>query len=615
MKRLLRYIFISISFLLCTLFLGCSWFGISCSGCVPNGSEELKESISDIVKDSIDGITDFSATETPAKQPLSLADEMFLGLDSELFVWYVTQDILTLDQCCRMPEKFGINEQSVPVTLGEFTEEANDVWLADCRHWLERLRKIDRASLNEQNAFAYDVYCRYFELELLYDGLFYCYEPLDEYVGLQVNLPLTFGLYRFYEEQDIENYLTLLADVPRYYDQVLAFEQKRAELGLFMTEEMLDLILADFASVVDSRDNSFLYATFRAALEELDFLTEEQREAYYARNDALLKTSWADSHQKMYDGLSSLRPYCRESVGAKDLGADALRYYEAALCSESASPFTVEEAVAFLEGCLDEYIHSLNFHYQMTDETELDVTSGTIEGDVRYLRTLMREIVPTMPDVTVSYVDFPPELEDAASPAAYLIPTLDGYTDNIILINPKYGSDLMTLAHEGYPGHMYQFVYQYGLEELPMFQKVITTNGYAEGWSTNMELHVSELADAYDANYCQMIFYDDMATNTIVTLCSLQVNGYGMDERALAVYLEEWNLQEFSSEIYDMAVNMPIYYFKYVLGFAQHRDILNRCEELAQFDSVSYYQEYLKWGPCYFDQIEEKMLDWGKNVA
>lgn len=615
MKRLLRCVFTITSFLLCTLFLGCSWLGISCNGCISGDSEELKEGITDIVKDSIGGITDFSDSETATKEPNSLADEMFRGLDSELFVWYATQDILTLDQCCLVPEDFGIDEQSVPVTLGEFTEEANAVWLADCRQWLERLRKMDRDSLNAQNAFAYDVYCRYFESELLCDGLFYCYEPLDEYVGLQVNLPLTFGLYRFYEEQDIENYLALLADVPRYYGQVLAFEQKRAELGLFMTEEMLDRILADFEDVVNSRDNSFLYATFRAALEDLEFLTQEQREAYYARNDAILKTTWIDAHRSMYDGLSELRPYCRESVGAKDLGADALRYYEAMLCSESAAPFTVEEAVSFLEGCLADYINSLSFHYQMTDETDAEVTSGTIEGDVRYLKTLMREIVPKMPEADVSYVDFPPELEDGSSPAAYLIPTIDGYTDNIILINPKYGSDLMTLAHEGYPGHMYQFVYQYGLEDLPMFQKVISTNGYAEGWSTNMELHVSELADAYDADYCQMLFYDEMATNTIVALCSLQVNGYGMEEQALSVYLEQWNLQEYSAEMYDMAVNMPIYYFKYVLGFAQHYEILRRCEDIARFDLVSYYREYLSWGPCYYDQIEEKMLEWTRNVA
>ena len=54
-------------------------------------------------------------------------------------------------------------------------------------------------------------------------------------------------------------------------------------------------------------------------------------------------------------------------------------------------------------------------------------------------------------------------MEAHLSPAFYMIPALDDTEENVIYVNQaQMGNKLTlytTLAHEGYPGHLYQTVY------------------------------------------------------------------------------------------------------------------------------------------------------------
>ena len=555
------------------------------------------------------------ATAEPVEpEPVEMndAEKAFWALDEELFLDYVTSDITSLDQYCEHPENFGIDESTVPVTLGEFTKEANDEWIQQCYTYREKLNAIDRSQLNEQLQFAYDTYCRYFDMEIESKDWFYCYEPLDEYVGLHMNMPLFFGLYAIKDQQDIENYLTLMQDMPRYFGQVLAFEQERANLGLFMTEEMLDVILSDLQTVADSGETSYLHATFPELLEDQDYLTDEQRQAYIERNDELVRTSWVEAYQLLHDGLEELRPKCRARQGAYEQGGMAYEYYCWKMRAESSNNRTVDEMISFLEDC-NSTVYTLFFASAMNCYEELleekMITTGSLEGDELYLKTLMPQIVPEMPDVKVVYKEIPKELQDSFSPAAYMTPALDGYHNNIILTNPKDQEhySMSTLAHEGFPGHMYQFTYQYDLGTIPKFQLMIETNGYAESWSTNSEWNIAQINEKYGVDLSIATFLNEYFGNILITICSLKVNGQGASVDDLKTYLRTWGLQDYAQDFYDYSIDMPIYFFKYTGGFCELFDLTNRC---MKGDKVAFFKEYLHWGPSYFDLLAERMEAW-----
>ena len=558
-------------------------------------------------------------TAKPTEAPKELtpeqkkAEEAFLALDEEMFLDQATSDITSLDQYCENPANFGIDETTVPVTLGEFTKEANDEWIEKCVGWREKLNTIDRSLLSDQLQLAYDTYCRYFDMEIESKDWFYCYEPLDEYVGLHMNMPLFFGLYLFKDETDIKNYLTLLADMPRYFGQVLALEQERANRGLFMTEKMLDTILEDLEKVAESGETSFLQKTFREAMAEQDYLTPEQRETYIARNDELVRTAWVEAYRLLYDGLEALRPKCRARIGAYEQGGDAYAYYCWKIKAEASNNRTVEEELAFLEECNSSlymtFIYTGSKCYNDLHAGK-KITAGSLAADESYLKTLMPKIVPPMPDVTVTYTEVPEELQDSFSPAAYLTPALDGYHHNIILTNPKDQKhySMSTLAHEGFPGHMYQFTYQYALGTIPKYQLMIENNGYAESWSTNMEWNIAKINDYDNMDLAIASFAGEYVSNILVTIVSLKVNGQGASYDDIYNYLEQWGIEEDDiQDIYDYAIDMPIYFFKYAGGFCELFDLTNRC---SKGDLVTFFTEYLHWGPSYFDLLDERMEAW-----
>lgn len=593
--------------------LGCS--AASCSSLIP---EEVKEQFADTVDElsSMAHQGKLPAAERYQKDPgQSGANNAFLSLDRELFTWFVTSDIVTFDQFCSDPMNFGIDESSVPVTLGELTEEAWKNKASECRNWLTRLKTVDAEHLGEQNRVAYDNYVRFLENEIAYGDLFYYYEPLEQYTGLQVSLPITFALYRFKDVKDVENYLTLLSDTPRYLDQVLALERKRAELGLFMTESMLDSVLKDLERIISSKSSNCLYATFRESVNKAEFLNGTQRENFIERNDTLLSGSYLEAFRSLRDGLETLRPYCRAMKGANPSDQRFAEYYGLRLRMESGSSMTVQEGTDLLDALSKQLYELLKDAYRKSSGKEQSFSMDTVQGNERYLRSLITDIVPTMPNVSVEYVNVPAEIRDGFAPAAYLIPSSDGYTENTILINPSVQTDLFTLAHEGLPGHMYQYTYHYSLGTIPLFQMVIEPLGYAEGWAKHAEYSVAKRADIFGTADCLAKVLNQDLVYVISARCSLLVNAQGASKQDVTDYLREWGLQDHADEIYEFSVNLPFYYFKYAMGFAQQYTVMQKCREIFAFNDKDFYTEYLSWGPTCFDLIETKMIAWARLNA
>ena len=219
---------------------------------------------------------------------------------------------------------------------------------------------------------------------------------MTEYTGLQVNLPLALWLLRVETQEDVERYLALAADTPRYLDQVLAYEQERAERGLFMTESALDAVLSDLDQLIRTGDDLFLIDEFEQSLEQIEELTDEQRADYAAQARELLSGEFLQAFSLLRDGLEALRASCREPEGMYALGEDALSYYALQLQAEAASDITPEDAMVLLE---QEFLYLL-ISYQtlsLTEEGMQDpgtpLTSGDVEQDLADLRAIA-ETVP-----------------------------------------------------------------------------------------------------------------------------------------------------------------------------------------------------------------------------
>ena len=173
------------------------------------------------------------------------------------------------------------------------------------------------------------------------------------------------------------------------------------------------------------------------------------------------------------------------------------------------------------------YYSALASYKTGSDKTAPQMIKAT-EAHLRYLQTEMTEIIKEDPSIYHAFLDldlnkyssrkpskilsqlkqkikdkYPAaaevecdikyvhsSLEENSSPAFYMIPAIDDYKKNVIYINKaQTGQESLypTLAHEGYPGHLYQTTYFHSKKEHPI-RYILDYPGYSEGWATYVEM-------------------------------------------------------------------------------------------------------------------------------
>ncbi len=569
-----------------------------------------------------------TAEETPIPEPTftvsDAAEQAYHALDLQVFLWYATLDGYSFHMFIDDPASYNVNHASVTMTLGEFTEEDSDRIAEEATVYLQQLDAINREELKQKTQFSYDVLHQILADYALETEFEYFYEPLTEYSGLHSNMPLSFALFELKNVQDVEDYLTLLADMPRYMGQVLTYEQKRAELGMFMTEPALEAILADIELILDAKDTTFLYVTFDEGIDKLTGLSAEQAQAYKDRNASLLKNEYIDSFQTLYDGLSKLRKSCRSYEEAAKLTNLQKEYFEYTMQSAGCNTLSVEETLEMLKTELNYLFYDfVRISSERPDvyEAEVNLTSGVMQQDLDYLQSIIQPLLPVLPEHNLTLTDVPEELQDQFAPAAYVIPSMDDWKDNTIFINTasKDPTLLLTLAHEGYPGHMYQYIYQRSMDDLGLMQRASNFSGYAEGWAQFSEFLTVENQTKYDQELVRFYFeYGQMLNSILPAIISILVNYYGYSEEAVANAVSGMGFDgEYLAPLfYNTVIDQPYYFFDYAIGYSQlsqlYRDTKNELDD--KFDMAAFLKTYLDLGPGNFDLIKEQVDVWTNGL-
>ncbi len=565
-----------------------------------------------------------SQTDASGEEPLSQESLAIATIDREIFAEYATSDALTYHLTIAHPENFP--ELARPETgWGPFTYEEAAASTEQEKAWLDSLRAIDREKLNESERLTYDTLAQYLEWNIASFDYYYYGEVLDTLVGLHSNLPLNMVFYEMDTLEDVEGYLALLADTPRIMGLVLTFEQEKSAAGLFMTDAALDQVLDQLQDVIDARDTLFLHATFGEMIADID-MTDAQRADFETRNETLV-FALVDSYQTLYDGLEALRGTATNEEGLYAYGEEGLRYFEQELNYNSCSTVTPEEARRILN---DEIADQISVIQEcMAKEPSISenfdkitLSLGSTEENLDYLEALMYRYFPELPEHAVTFMDCPEDLEDQFSPAAYLVPPVDDASENIIILNQKtLGTEtrfLDTLAHEGYPGHMYHYQYIRTLvKQTGYARQVFDLTGYYECWSQAAEVFFDTYNTRFSSNYCRFMSANSNLSNLLLpALFSIEVNYFGASEQDLEARIAQYYAEETAAELapiyYQYAVENPFYFLKYAMGFTMFQQELRKAQTACgyNFDRLDYNKTFLDLGPTYFNLIMPVMDAW-----
>ncbi len=580
--------------ILCMLF--------STAGCFNTDGKYTNETQSEQENNTIDQVSD---------------NEAFATFIDELFKESVTSDTITLHSYLQHPENYGIKDYDV--TLGRY--DVNDLdgtkEITDC---INKLKSFNRDTLSESQKLTYDQLLKYMENQLEYCDLYWFDTCLSPTIGLQVQLPIIYAEYSFYEEKDVKEYLAILEDTDDFFNSVIEYETLRSKNGYFMEDSFVDDIVKQCQEFVDSASDGYLITTFDERINALSNISDSAKTSYKEQNKKAVTEHVIKGYEILISGLKGLKGTSKYSGGLCNY-PDGSKYFEYLIDKHMGWNKSIED----YDKLLDKYIskNMLTMQGLMLKDSSLvdkiDSFKFSITDPNAMVGDLKKRIeadFPAGPSVNYSIKEITKALQDYASPAMYFTPQLDNFTNNSIYINPRYSNNAdlyTTMAHEGYPGHLYQITY-FVNSNPDLIRVLIEPGGYVEGWATYVELLSYGYADTGNADLNTL-----MAANQAVILClyakvDIGINYYGWSVDDVLSYISNFgfNDKEIAQSMYDAMVTEPANYCQYVLGYIGFCELKTAAQEKLgdKFVLKDFHKYILDMGPVQFDILFERLDNW-----
>lgn len=540
----------------------------------------------------------------------------FETFTDNLFLQEVSGSTITLHYTLKDPQNHDIKD--TPVRYGSFSPDA-DAAYASLENTKSLLHSFDASQLNKTNRLTYEVLDDYLTQSQELAPYTLYNDPLAPMTGIQAQLPVLLSEYQFYDSQDVDTYLELLKKTPEYFQSLLALEQKRSDAGLFMPSYSAADIITECRDFIALGDDNYLISTFSDRLNTLS-LSEKQKSSYINTNKTYIPKYIMSAYQSLADGLEDLQTSGRNQKGLCYL-PEGKSYYETLVHSETGSSRSITELQKLTVSQMQDDLSAIQQVLKKNPGSDTFSLAQTLKlsdkNPSAILSTLAGKISENFPQLSgvhtqVKYVA--DSMEDYLSPAFYMIPPIDNSNENVIYVNKKHMNDdltlFTTLAHEGYPGHLYQTVY-YSQTDPPAIRTLLSFGGYTEGWAT----------------YCEMIsyYYAPLTKEEAVLLqknASMLLGLYALAD--MGIHYTGWSVADtitfFGSygitnadtvkEIYKLIIADPANYLKYYIGYLEFLEL--KKEAIAtwgsDFSQKKFHQTVLEIGPAEFPRIEKYIL-------
>lgn len=543
--------------------------------------------------------------------------ERFDAFTNEVFVSDITENIMNLHWTLAFPENYGIDDYEI--SFGSFSKEYEEESFRELRDMLKELKEFDYEQLTEDQKLIYDIMLTYGEDNLKTEKFRLYYDYLSPTNGVQSYLPTLLAEYKFYKKQDVADYLDTLRLFPEYFKDLMAFEQEQADNGFFMPDFEADKVIDQCRQFMEDPENHYLIDSFNLRLEETDFLTEEEKESYRAENEDLVRNTLIPAYGYLSDELAGLKGSSENDAGLCYF-EDGREFYELLVRDSTGSDKSVREFEDLIMTNLQNDLENIwNLSPEDDDFDRMMECPVDLSDPYTVLNLLKEGIAGDFPasgelPFKVSYV--PASMEEYMNPAYYILPPVDYLENNAIYINNKHSSDdieqFVTLAHEGFPGHLYQTTYFYG-KNPSAIRKLFGFSGYSEGWGTYAEIYAYRLA-GLDDKMVQLNELNKTYTLALYCLTDIGINyeGWTFEDTVEFLGVDE----DTCREIYEIMVEEPALYLAYYGGYLEFTKLREKAEETLgeKFNLKDFHTFLLDIGPAQFEIIEDRMDEWMNGV-
>lgn len=548
--------------------------------------------------------------------PAGKSTGSFSEFCTTLFREEMKSNTMNLHFTLKDPKAAGID--SYEITLGSLSGDSPHNQARQLKKLSEELKKYSHRSLKGKDRLTCRLLSDYISRQQNLAAYPYYDEPLTPSGGVTSQLPVLLAEYTFRNTRDIKDYLGLLSQMDTYFLGILDYEQKKADAGLFMSDEACLKVIEGCEVFTEHPDDNFLIDTFSNRLNAMDGLTDTQKNAYLKQHSKVLSDHVIPAYSQMIKGLTMLLGRGHNNWGLCNF-PEGKAYYEAVVSADTGCDDSVEDLFSQITKARRE---DLTFCQNLLEKnpklaSQSPKPDAALKEENAMLSRLQKEILTDFPappqtEVEICHVD--PALSEYLAPAFYITAPIDDISHNRIYINDaKNDTDIYyftTLAHEGYPGHLYQTICtsSYGAPEV---RSLLNYPGYTEGWATYTEMQAFYYA-GLDPDLASLLQHNQAATLSLYATADIGIHYFGWEKEKNAAFWSEYGVDDTATvkRITDLILEEPGNYLKYYVGYLKFRQMREQFAlENKSFSVSAFHEAILRTGPSPFSVLEETVRD------
>ena len=547
----------------------------------------------------------------------------------ELFRQDVAANTIGLHYTLKDPSAYDIVQ--APVTYGSFSTNTTGM-MASLENSLSALSHYHYEDLTDENKLTYDILKSYLQTAqkgapyLLYE------EPLGEITGIQAQLPVLLAEYPFHDIKDVDTYLSLLSCTPDYFNSLISFEKEKADSGLFIPDSTVDAVVDQCSSFVDMKDSNYLLTTFDERLSKIPGLSSTVKRDYQKKNQEMIANAVVPAYESLIDALLELRGSGKNEKGVCYL-PNGKEYYSYVVERDTGSPRSVSEIKKLIHDQISSDLLSIQTLLSKDpelasrpvsaeappDKSDIFLQNQIDRNQPEQILTLLEQkssaAFPAPPDVTAQVKYVPNAMEPYLSPAFYMIPAIDDQSENVIYINQSRNVDTLklftTLAHEGYPGHLYQTTY-FAEKNTEPLRSIFNFSGYVEGWATYAEM-CSYYLSPLPKDQAALFQKNGSLTLGLYAAADIGIHYDGWSVPDTVRFFSDYGIKDTDAiqEIYNLILSDPGNYLKYYVGYLEFMELKKKAMKIDgdEFSQKNFHRAVLDVGPAPFDIVSKYAVD------
>ena len=504
---------------------------------------------------------------------------LFDEICEEIFTNSISSSVLGSHFVIMNPSEYGIEFDEDAYGFGETNIDNFKEVEKENAEYLDRINSINRNFLSEQQKITYDVLKWDLETETAYTGTYYLQNILGPTGGVVANLAVNYIEYAFYSEDDIDDYFRIIEATPDGISSFCDFVYEVSDKGYMLPDCILDKDIEQCDNYLNAEMNP-IEESFVSKIEKLN-LDENKKNEYIEKNKKIVAENITPCYSMLKETIQNVKGTGKTEGGLVNYGDDGKRYYEALLRQKTSSDMSVKETAKYIDKKLAAYIRDLQMIYLL--DSKAVETLDTYEPDFETPEEVLEFIISHMEDefvnpVTTEYnIEYMnPACEIDGVLAYYMCAPIDNVSYNNIKVNKSMvGLDAMsmytTIAHEGMPGHMYQFTSMYSNNEIPDIRKICDFIGAYEGWAEYAATRTFKYLiekDNLPESSDTIFLINERFSYLLYSRVDIGVNYEGWTIEEVQEYLEDYigDNYEAAKEMYYGTIGDPCSLMPYTVG-------------------------------------------------